>query len=58
MAKNITVCKVRELIRKTESGILNQHRVLEIVQGLGEMATAHPCHNLLIDLRKKAGGHV
>jgi hypothetical protein len=52
MAKSITVCNVCDLMRKTESGILDQRRLLEIVQELGEMATEHRGHNIQIDLRE------
>ena len=47
----ITVCNVRELIRTTEAGILNQRRVLELVQELGEMAKTYPGNSILMDLR-------
>ena len=51
MATKIKACKVREMIRKSESGELDQARVLKLIDEIGEVATAHPGHNLLFDLR-------
>ena len=51
MAAKIKTCKVKEILRKSESGELDQARVLELIEDIGELATAHPGHNLLLDLR-------
>jgi hypothetical protein len=48
----IKIYKIRDFIRKGESGELNRDRVKEIILEIGAAAAFHPDHNMLIDFRE------
>lgn len=52
MASEILVYKLKNFIRKNESGELSKNRIREIIDEIGALATFHPDHNILIDSRE------
>jgi hypothetical protein len=52
MSSGIKIYKIKDFIRKDESGELNRDRVKEIILEIGTAAAFHPNHNILIDFRE------
>jgi hypothetical protein len=52
MSSGIKIYKIKDFIRKDESGELNRDRVKEIILEIGAAAAFHPDHNMLIDFRE------
>jgi len=52
MPSEIKIYKIKDFIRKSESGELDLDKSIKIVQELSRAATFHADHNILIDLRK------
>ena len=52
MLSGIKVYKVKDFIRKTETGNINFNRSKQIVRDLAKAAGSHADHNILIDLRE------
>ena len=52
MPSGIKIYKIKDFIRKNESGELSQDRIREIINEIGAAATFHPGHNILIDSRE------
>ena len=52
MPSGIKIYKIKDFIRKNESGDLNSDRVTEIIKEIATAAAFHPDHNILIDSRK------
>jgi hypothetical protein len=52
MLSGIKIYKVKDFIRKTESGNIDFERSKKIVRELANTANSHTDHNILIDLRE------
>ena len=52
MLSGIKIYKVKDFIRKTESGNIDLERSKKIVRELANTANSHTDHNILIDLRE------
>jgi hypothetical protein len=50
--QNFKIYKLRDFIRKNESGELSYERLKEIVRELAFIAALHRGHNILLDFRK------
>ncbi len=53
----IKIYKIKDFIRKDESGELSRDRVKEIILEIGTAAAFHPDHNILIDFRETTISH-
>jgi hypothetical protein len=51
MQSEIKVYKIKDFIRKNESGELSKDRIREIIMEIGTAACYFPDHNILIDFR-------
>jgi hypothetical protein len=52
MSSGIKVYKIKDFIRKSESGEVDFDKSIQIVRELSTAAAFHADHNILIDLRK------
>jgi hypothetical protein len=52
MLSGIKVYKVKDFIRKTETGNIDLKRSKQIVREIANAAGSHTDHNILIDLRE------
>ena len=52
MPSGVKIYKIKDFIRKNESGDLNSDRVTEIIKEIATAAAFHPDHNILIDVRE------
>ena len=52
MAVSIKTCRMQDIVSDTESGELDQKRILEIVGKVAAAAADHPGHNVLLDMRE------
>ena len=52
MLSGIKVYKVKDFIRKTQTGNIDLNRSKQIVRELADAAGSHTDHNILIDLRE------
>ena len=52
MLSGIKVYKVKDFIRKTETGNIDLERSKKIVRELAKAAGSHANHNILVDLRE------
>ena len=52
MLSGIKIYKVKDFIRKTETGTIDLERSIKIVRELAMTAGTHTDHNILIDLRE------
>ena len=52
MLSGIKVYKVKDFIRKTETGKIDLERSKKIIRELAKAAGSHANHNILIDLRE------
>ena len=51
MSSTLKIYKLKDFIRKTESGNLDYDRIKEIVNELGTAASFYTKHNILLDFR-------
>ena len=52
MPENIKIYKIKDFVRKNESGELSRDRITKIIMEIATAATLYPGHNILIDSRK------
>ena len=52
MSSEIKIYKIKDFIRKTESGDVDFDKSIQIIRELSAVAALHTGHNILIDLRE------
>jgi hypothetical protein len=57
VSSGVKIYKIKDFIRKDESGELTRDRVKEIILEIGTAAAFHPDHNILIDFRETTISH-
>ena len=52
MSSDVKIYRLKDFIRKTESGDLSYDRIIEIVNEIAAIASFHSDHNVLLDFRE------
>jgi hypothetical protein len=52
MPSELKIYKVKNFLRKNESGVLSKERSTEIINEIAAAAMFHPDHNILLDFRE------